>query len=94
MKYLPLLEKAINRRSRNMNLYVEFTSLDDVSDVIAAVKSLPIRINEIDINRSGDHHSQRPSAILFVRMDKKETSHYDVIARVQSLENVVAAEEL
>ena len=34
IKYLPLLENLVTRHSKHMNLYVEFVSLDDVSDII------------------------------------------------------------
>ena len=38
MRFLPVLERIAVENARNMNFYVEFSSLEDVSDIINCIK--------------------------------------------------------
>ena len=54
IRLLPPLENLMVERARNMNLYVEFSSLDDVGAIIGRIKSQGAQIYEVDIERGTD----------------------------------------
>ena len=50
-RLLPFVEDAIIESARNMNIYVEFQTLDNLGDIIARIKSQGGQIYEVDLDR-------------------------------------------
>ena len=59
---LPYVESYIVENARNMNIYVEFRSLDDVGDIINRLKMQDVQIYDVRI--SGDGRRGRPAPYL------------------------------
>ncbi len=87
---LPRLEVFIIERSRNINIYVEFTSLDDIGQIIACIKAHNSHIYDVDINR--DKERARPSAILSVRLEER-MPHTKLLADISALDCIYSIEE-
>ena len=92
IRLLPPLENLMVERARNMNLYVEFSSLDDVGAIIGRIKSQGAQIYEGDIERGTEESHLRPSAGFTIRLDHA-VHHAQVMAAISELENVTTIDE-
>ena len=93
IRLLPSLETAIVERARNMNIYVEFTSLDDVGEIIGKIKAQNAQIYEVDITRGKEQYAQRPSAVFSIRLNQRR-AHEQVLTAISELENVTVIDEV
>jgi len=90
----PLLEEITVSNSRNMNIYVEFERLDDITEIIAHIKSKSIQVMDVDIDREQARGiQQRPNAILTLSLPGRQ-SHTAILTDVAGLEHVCAIEEI
>lgn len=64
------IETFIIDRSKNMNIYLEFDSLDNIGQIIGKIKSNSVQIYEVEINR--EEEVRRPSAVFVVRLDMRK----------------------
>ena len=86
------IENLIMQKARNINIYVEFETLDSVADVIEVIKSCDIRIFDVEINRAKGSEVP-PSAVFSVRLPK-HFPHVKLISTVASVEAVKLIEEV
>ncbi len=93
IRLLPFIENAIIENARNMNIYVEFQSLDDVGEIINRIKAQDVQIYEVEIERGREERSRNPSAIFFIRMNQKQ-AHTRILAAISELESVYAIDEI
>lgn len=93
IRILNPIEKMLVERSKNINLYIEFESFDDVRSIVNYLKANQIHIYEIDLeHRRKDQHVY-PGAVFTMRMGKKY-SHTNLIAMLFSLEQIRMIEEV
>ena len=71
--------------ARNMNFYVEFSSLEDVSDIINCIKAQGAQIYGVEIDHGKPEHIERPSAVFSIRLNQK-IHHEQVLASIADLE--------
>ena len=88
-RLLPFVEEAIIENARNMNIYVEFQTLDDLGDIIGRIKSQGVQIYEIDLDRGREERSKNPSAVFSIRLPSRHL-HVRVLAAISELESVMA----
>ena len=93
MKFFPILETAAIENSRNMNMYAEFVSVENVSEIIALIKSHGIQIYDVELNRGEKGTLQGPSATFYIRLPKQKP-HIEIISAISELENVTTIEEI
>ena len=93
IRLLPPLESMMVERARNMNLYVEFSSLDDVGAIIGRIKSQGAQIYEVDIERGTEESHHRPRSVFTIRLDHA-VHHAQVMAAISELENVTTIDEI
>lgn len=67
IRILPPMESFLLRRSRNLNLYIEFEALEDVKSIILFLRKNQIAIIDIDLDRGKTEMDQFPSAVLALR---------------------------
>ena len=70
IRVLPAVEGFVVEHARNMNLYMEFESLDDIGSIIGCIKALDAQIYQVDIDRGRDDTNRHPSAIFSIRLKK------------------------
>lgn len=70
IRILPAVESFVVDHARNMNLYVEFESLDDIGDIISCIKGLNAQIYQVDIDKGRDDTNRHPSAVFSIRLKK------------------------
>ena len=76
---------------KNINIYVELTSLDQIRSVITCLKARQIRIYEVDIERGREE--KNPSAVFYVRLPKSQP-RIEVISILMKLDGVLTVQEI
>ena len=93
VRVLPAAEALMVENARNMNLYIEFTSMDDVGLILGCIKAQNVDIYNVDIERGRKDRSQSPSAVFSLRLHKKR-SHSQVVASIAKLECIRMIDEI
>ena len=90
---LSYFEGKIMSTARNMNIYIEFVSTNDIGAVIDALKKINVRIFDVEITRIRATDGLPPCAIFSIRLPKK-LKHAYVMATISSVSGVQTVEEL
>ena len=93
IRLLPAIETFIIENARNMNLYIEFHSLDDIGEILSQVKRFDIQIYDVDISKGGESGLPKPSAVFSLRL-KQKLSHAQLMASLMDLDCVTTIEEV
>lgn len=94
IRILPSIETFIIENARNMNLYVEFDSLDNIGLILNRIKTQDVQIYEVDIDRGREERLRNPSAVFSLRMNQKKMPHAKIMTAVMELECVRTIEEI
>ena len=90
---LPAVELYVIENARNMNIYVEFQSLDNVAEIINRIKAQDVTIYEVEVDHGKQTQSQHPNAIFSLRMNQPGT-HAKILATVSELEDVYVVHDI
>ena len=93
IRLLPWVEGFIVENARNMNIYVDFESLDDVGEIITRIKEQDVHIYEVDIDHGRGEANRHPSAVFTIRLNRKR-SHIQVLTAISDQECVYSIEEI
>ena len=93
IRLLPWVESFIVENAWNMNIYVDFESLDDVGKIITRIKEQDVHIYEVDIDHGRGEITRHPSAVFTIRLNRKR-SHIQVLTAISELECVYSIEEI
>ena len=90
IRVLPQVETYIVENARNMNIYVEFESLDDVGDIISRIKSQDVQIYDVDIDQVREVQLRNPSAVLSIPLNHKQRQNHELwgIAQLESVRTI------
>lgn len=92
-RVFPYIENAIVENARNINIFIEFDSLDNIGQIIGCIKSMDTHIYEVEIDRGHQSQHVYPSATIALRLNKRKT-HARLILEVSKLECVRTIDEL
>lgn len=87
------LELLIIENARNMNIYVEFQSLDNVGEIISRIKAQDVRIYEAEVDHGQESLSRHPSAVFSIRMNQKG-GHAKLLASISEMESVYVVHDI
>lgn len=87
------LERWMMATSRNMNIYIEFNEAQNIGMIIEKVKSMNIKIYDVEITRMRATDGLNPGAIFSIRLPKKG-DHSAVMASIGEISSVVSVEEV
>ena len=90
---LPGVERFLMENARNMSLYIEFQSLDDIGSIINCIKAHDAHIYEVEIDRGKTDGIRSPSAVFTIRL-KNRQRHSFVLADISALETVRMIDEI
>lgn len=93
IRILPFLESRLVHNSRNMNLYLEFTSLDCMGAVLTFIKERNVKVFEIDISHGQERYAIGPNAVLSVKLPKGLRREW-FMAELAKLDDLVAIKEV
>ena len=91
VKFFPKVENFLLSNSRDLNLYVEFEHVQDMTPIIAQVKGKNIEIYDIELEQNREGGS--PNATLLLRLPKA-LSHAEAISALASLPCVHTIDEV
>lgn len=87
------VEGLIVKHSRNMNLLVQFETLNDVSVVIEKIKAGENHVYDVELNRGKESDGEYPSAIFSIKL-AKHVSHASVMMSIAGVDSVRSIVEL
>ena len=90
---LPYFDAILVSRARNMNVYVEFNSLDDVGAIIAKIKEQGAHIYEVDILPETAASMLHPAAVFSLRINQS-CAHGRMLLAIYELDQVITIDEV
>ena len=93
MMFFTRFESFVITHSRNINLYVEFEDMDDLSNIVEQIRSKNVRIFDVEITKAKYSETKYPNAIFSLRLPKKMT-HSSLVTLIASVDKVRTIEEL
>ncbi len=87
------LEVLIIENARNMNIYVEFRSLDNVGEIINRIKAQDVQIYEAEVDHGQESLSRHPNAIFSLRMNQKG-GHARLLASISEMDDVYVIHDI
>ena len=93
IRLFPIVDAYIQENARDINLYMEFHSLGDISTIINQLKAQNVQIYDIDIERNKSGEALHPSAIFSIRLNEK-IPHTQLRADLAELDCLCVIEEL
>ena len=93
IRLFPIVDAYIQENARDINLYLEFNSMDDISTIINQLKAQNVQIYDIDIERNRSGEQLHPSSIFSIRLNEK-IPHTQLLSELAGLDCLCAIEEL
>lgn len=93
VRLLPSIEAYIIANTKNINIYIEFDSLDHIGRIINCIKSQGAHIYEVEIDRGTDEITHRPSAVFVIRLNERQ-NHTTLLLSLSEIEIVRLIEEI
>lgn len=90
---LPRAEELMLEKTRHMNIYVEFSSLKQVGEMIKLLKALGAHIYEVDLDRGDKGHLKHPHAVFSVHLLKCQP-HVQILSEIMKMEKVYVVNEV
>lgn len=93
MVFFTRIESFILSHSKNINLFVEFEDIEDLSKIIERIRLKDVRIFDVEITKGKYTETKYPNAIFSLRLPKKLT-HSALVTEIASVDAVRMIEEL
>ena len=87
------IELFVMSKSRNITIYIEFDTADNITEIVERIKSREVRIFDVELIKASQGGTKYPSAILVMRLPKKLT-HTALITEIARVDAVRLIEEL
>ncbi len=91
IRFFPSVENFLLSNSRNLNLYIEFDAVQDMTSIIARVKDRSIEVYDIELEQ--EKKSGSLSAMLSLRLPKR-LSHAEAISSLADLSCIHTIDEV
>ena len=88
------LEVRFKRKMRNITLYIEMESIEDMAKLREVIEGRNAKLFDIDVERSEKKGEQYPAAILTIKMGKEHPSHSGMLSSLAELPCVYSIQEL
>ena len=93
MKLLPAIEDAMLAYSRNMTIYVEMDSFENLGNIVNRIKSEGIILYDVEIEKDKIEHMARFSVLCSMHLPKRR-QHAELLATLSTLDGVIAIDEV
>lgn len=93
MKILPSIEQALLLASRNMTVYVEMDSFENLGNIVNHIKADGITLYDVEIEKDNREHLAHFSVLCTMRLPKHR-EHAEVLAALSTMDGVVAIDEV
>lgn len=92
MWMLPCFEEFIVSRSRNMNIYIDLDSFENMAEIVNQLKREGIYIFDLDIEKDNQEHMGKFSILFSVHLPKN-LPHAEALALLSKTEGIIAIYE-
>ena len=92
MKLLHLIENVSARYARNMSIYVSMDSMENLGGVVGYMKYSDIRLYDVEIDKANEHLNH-VNALFSIHLPKR-LQHTEVLAKIATLDGIIAIEEV
>ena len=93
MKLLPLIEEAMLSYSRNMTIYVEMDSFENLGSIVNRIKAEGITLYDVEIEKDKREHMAKFSVLVSMHLPRRR-EHAELLAELSMLDGVVAIDEV
>lgn len=93
MKLLPFIETLVTRQARNMSIYVGMDSMENLGSVVSYLKASNIKLFDVELDKSANEHLKQVNALFSIRLPK-QLQHTEVLAKIATMEGILAIEEV
>lgn len=93
IRILPLLEAFLLKRSKNLNLYIEFSEVRDVRLITNRLKGMGVSIVDMEVEPGHPETQGHPSAVLSLRLPRRQV-HTEVISAVFQIPTIHKVDEM
>ena len=87
-------ESAFKRRLRNITLFVEFRRMSDLVTIRDLISSADAQLFDLDIESTGIMPDEYPSAVIAMKLSKRNPSHSEMISSIAGLNCVRKVQEI
>ena len=92
MKLLPMIENVITRHARNMSIYVSMDSIENLGGVVGYMKTSDIQLYDVEIDKANEHLTHI-NALFSIHLPKR-LQHTEVLAKIATMDGIIAIEEI
>lgn len=93
MKLLPFIENAVMARAKNMNIYIEMDSIENLGDVVNHMKAEGFKLYDVEISKDQYGNSAKVNGMFYVCMPERR-QHTEVLAKLSTLDGIIVIEEV
>ena len=86
-------DTKLHRKSRQLNFFGEFLSMDDLGKFMDMLRQSGYKLNDLELDRAGRSVNDLVGATFWIELDRP-TNHIEVIRKLSSFEGVKYIEEL
>lgn len=92
--FLPSIETRIVEHSTDMNIYIEFGSINHLGRIIACLKQFDLHIVDIDVDYGDGKFRVNPSAVFYTRIQTPKILHNDILSKISEMDDVLRIKEI
>ena len=93
MRVLPFIENWIMAKARNLNIYIEMDSIENLGCIVSRMKAESILIYDVEIDKEQKAHMSQINALFNVRLPQKQ-QHTEILAMLSMLDGIISIEEV
>jgi len=93
IRVLPLLEIQMRKRSRNMNLYIEFSQIQEIRAVTACLRQMGVVVADVEIEPGQKEFQEYSNAVLNLKLKNKQ-SHSEILSAVSQIDHLHKIDEI
>ncbi len=91
--FLHKLELNLIEQTADINLYIEFTSLNKISPVIARIKEMQVRVYNVEIDRGKKGNGMYPNAVFSLHLTTK-LRHSQLVSTLSEMDGITMIKEI
>lgn len=90
---LSRLDWFMHSKAQNINIYIEYTNAENLTDIMSEIKQRDIEVIDIEIAKARGETDHRISAVLSLQLPKKASQNV-ILTAISEIDGVYTVEEL
>lgn len=92
MRVFPLVDNAIQERTREVTLYIEFEAFDQIGVILNLFKANHVKVQDVQVIHRRENPAHHASAFFDLYLSPNQT-HAQIISSLAALEHIYTIEE-